>query len=411
MRRRSLVLLAVLSLCGCVVREPGDVVSMAGSNPPPRMHDDAWPKRYAPPDVFDDRCEVALLAPPRGAPPEERTPIGSAGLGTLWRIDVEKLADPRDLAQLREKRGFREWLVFQTYLGWAETTLAMVPPREIGPETPRSPVRIVEISETSFAIYLPDGPPRGLVVQMTNLAGNTEWERKLTEEFRARGWAVLSTFVPDGWAFGEYLQLDRDDDPAVLGERIAAAIDDRFAEWAYGVEAVLDYMRSEYPEVPQAPMVGLGSSAGAIALPAVAARLSRPFSATVVIGGGIDALRILRTTTLAATPLHLDWKDERRPTDAQWDAIQAAYLEHTNLDGAKTAPYLRDHPVLMLQGAWDRIVDSRCGDALWEALGRPERWTYQAGHLGLFFFWLPMETGKIGAWVDAKVGAVPAPRP
>lgn len=410
-------------LASCVARQPADV-QLLTSKPrvaPPSLSAQAWPRRYEPREVFGDECEVALIGSPRGSPPDERTPLGGAGVGTLWRVNVEELAEASDLERLRERRGFREWLVFQTYLGWFETTLSLpaqapgpamahgrsapqAGPNAQGHDKAGTAMRLVEISETSFAIYLPKNKPRGLVLQMTNLAGNTDWERTITEEFRSRGWAVLSSFVPDGWALDECLQVDARDDPAELGARLAAAIDDRFAEWAYGVEAVLEYMRTAYPEVPQSPLVAIGSSAGAIALPAVAARISQPFDATVVIGGGVNALSILRNTTLAATPLRLCWDDDRRPSDAQWDAIERAYLERTQLDGLKTGAFLRDHPVLILHGAYDRIVDAACGDALWEALGRPERWSYQAGHLGLFFFWLPMETPKIADWVDARVG-------
>lgn len=414
----QLVMLVVpvmlVALAACVTRQPPDVQFRNSRSrvAPPRVSESAWPRRYEPREVFDEGCEVVLVGSPRGSPPEERTPLGGAGVGTLWRIDVEELAEAKDLERLRRERGFREWLVFQTYLGWYETTLALptqqaakrAGPAQRAHADAGTSMRLVEISETSFAIYEPKSTPRGLVVQLTNLAGNTDWERAITEEFRLRGWAVLSTFVPDGWALDECLELDAKDDPATLGVRLAAAIDDRFAEWAYGVEAVLEYMRTAYPEIPQSPLVAVGSSAGAIAVPAVAARLSQPFEATVVVGGGVNALSILRNTTLAATPLRLCWDDDRRPSDAQWEAIERVYLEHSQLDGLKTATYLRDHPVLILQGAHDRIVDAACGDALWEVLGRPERWSYQAGHLGLFFFWLPMETAKIADWVDANVG-------
>lgn len=370
----------------------------------PRAGDAAiWPRRHRLADLFEGDIEVALVAAPGSGPPEERHFIGHAGVGRLERVEVDRLADPEVLRQLREERGFREWLVFQTCVRYADVDpipYGLVVPSQ---EALKKRYRLVEISETSFAIHLPAATPRGLVVQMTNLAGNTEWERQLTETFRSRGWAVLSTFVPDGWALDTELKVDAAADPVATGKALARAIDDRLAEWAYGVEAVLDYMAANYPQVPQRPVVGIGSSAGAISLPAVATRLGRAFDATVLIGGGIDGLEVLRRTTLGNTPLRLEWAGGRLPTEAVWAQIRAAYVDAVRLDGVHTVAQLRGSPVLLLHAAWDRIVDARCGDALWEAIGRPERWTYQAGHLGLFIFWLPREADRVADWVDAAV--------
>ncbi|HMN95350.1 MAG TPA: hypothetical protein PKC43_03960 [Phycisphaerales bacterium] len=406
----------VAALGGCVSRQPAELSAMLGARIPAAgeagqpaearralIDHDAWPRRLALSDLFDPTIEVALIAAPGSGTPEERQAIGHVGMGRLDRVDVDQLADPEILRSLREKRGFREWLVFQTYLRSFDIDLSLAAEVMIPEELRDRRHRLVEISETSFAIHMPEGTPRGLVVQLTNLAGNTEWERQLTDTFRNRGWAVLSTFVPDGWALGTVLRVDASDDPASTGRALARAIDDRLAEWAYGVEAVLAYLRTHYPQIPPAPIVGVGSSAGAISLPAVAARIDRPFDATVLIGGGVDALDVLRRTSLGNTPLRIEYVGGRAPSAAQWRAIHAAYLDSVRLDGVYTVESLRGRPALLLHAAWDRIVDARCGDALWEALGRPERWTYQAGHLGLFLFWLPREADRVADWVDAVV--------
>jgi hypothetical protein len=349
------------------------------------------------------------------APPRERFAVGRRGLGELHLVDVERITTPGNLERVRKERGFREWLVFQTYLRslqdvtlYADAASAADPHEGLQPET----ADLVEISETSFAIYLPAGPPRGLVVQLTNLSGNTEWERRLTEAFHRAGWAVLASFVPDGWALTDRMAVDRADPAEELGRRLALAIDDRLAEWAYGVEALLEYMAERYPEVPQSPLVGVGSSAGAISLPAVAARLAgRPqgaFDAVVLIGGGIDGLSVLRNTALQNTPLRLRWADDKRPDRATWERIREAYFRHSRLDGATTCAFVGPAPTLLLHAAYDRIVDAECGEALWEALGRPERWTYQTGHLGMFIFWVPLEIDRIVRWVESHVTSGPS---
>ncbi len=396
--------LVLLAAGGCVAREGGPWYG-TGVGSPPRLSAEAWPTRLDRNTALGPDPSQALLLSPRSGPPEERKYLGSYGVGDLYRIDVEELVEADQLARFREERGFREWLVFQTYLRSLDSDLQWAGPMMQVTDVPDGPVRVLEVSETSFAIYLPQGKPRGLVVQFTNLAGNTDWERQLTAEFRARGWAVLSTFVPDGWAVREALELDRNDDPHEIGVRIAEAVDDRLAEWAFGVEALLDYLGATYPDIPLSPMIGLGSSAGAISLPAVAARLDRPFDCSVLIGGGIDALSVLRWTTLSTTPFRLVWEDSKHPTAAQWTAIQKAFESSTRLDGIKTASYLRQSPTLLLHAKWDRIVDARCGDRLWEVLDYPERWCYPAGHLGLFILWVPQDRARIADWVEAQIDA------
>jgi len=371
----------------------------------------AWPARIQATELIRrGRQSQVYLLPAEVAPPRERFAIGRQGLGELYRIDVERITSPANLDRVRRERGFKEWLVFQTYLrSLPDVTLYSdaYADSDASAGTPPETADLVEISETSFAIYLPSGAPRGLVVQLTNLSGNTEWERRLTEAFHRAGWAVLASFVPDGWALTDRMSVDRGDPPEELGRRLAEAIDDRLAEWAYGVEALLEYMAERYPQVPQTPLVGVGSSAGAISLPAVAARLAaRPqgaFDAVVLIGGGIDGLSVLRNTSLQNTPLRLRWADDKRPDRAAWERIREAYFRYSRLDGVTTCAFLRHAPTLLLHAAYDRIVDAECGEALWEALGRPERWTYQTGHLGMFIFWVPLEIDRIVRWVEEQV--------
>ena len=58
--------------------------------------------------------------------------------------------------------------------------------------------------------------------------------------------------------------------------------------------------------------------------------------------------------------------------------------------------------MLLLHAAFDRIVPASTGDELYRRSGRPERWTYPLGHLGLFW-WLPTQASRITAWVDDAV--------
>ena len=78
-------------------------------------------------------------------------------------------------------------------------------------------------------------------------------------------------------------------------------------------------------------------------------------------------------------------------------------LPLSKLDPYHTAESLHGVPTLMLQASLDRIVSASSGRLLYEALGRPERWSYPLGHIGLFAV-LPAQAGRIADWVEAKVG-------
>ena len=78
----------------------------------------------------------------------------------------------------------------------------------------------------------------------------------------------------------------------------------------------------------------------------------------------------------------------------------------TRLDALRTAPLLSKTPVLQLHAEWDTIVPAPTGDVLWDALGRPERWAYRTGHLGLFVFWLPRERHRLVEWVEQAISRV-----
>jgi len=389
---------------------------LGDSNGKPGLPPEAWPVRLPMPaqNGDGDAPLVHLILPAQRAP-DRREQIGPRGLGIVQRVLVEQLTDTTSLERLQRDQGFVEWLVVQTLRSELTPVMtadgALVPGERVEPDdeggarvesrTPR--FRLFEGAETSFALYLPESSPRGLVVQMTNLAGNTGWERRMTQSFRAAGWAVLSTFMPDGWALASNQQIDATDDPEELGRRIAALVDDRLAEWAYGVEAVLEDLAIRRPELTQRPLVGIGSSVGAVAMPAVSARLERPFDALVLAAGGADTLEILRSTTMGIAASPLRWRDGRRPTTDAWRRIGAAYRDATRLDALHTARLLRGSPVLQLHADWDSIVPAATGELLWESLGRPERWRYRSGHVGLLVFWLPNESKRVVEWVDGAV--------
>ncbi len=287
-------------------------------------------------------------------------------------------------------------------------------------------------------LILPKGTARGLVVHLCGSASQP-FEQPLVDELVRREWAVFMVpfvGVTGGSAtrFGvgksneprfSYVHtppslaatldpmrgyetkvpltktLEVLDTPEALGQRLAAISDDRLAEVAYLIEAVLAYLQAKRPEVPTRPLVLMGCSAGSLVAPAVAARLPGRFAAAVLIGGGANLLRIGFESELEGVGPAVDWLPGQ-PVAAQKTAAIAAYERAARLDPARTGTALRAVPTLQVCAKGDRIVPAATGMELWHALGEPERWDYAGGHE--FLFWrLHERAGDIAAWVEGAM--------
>jgi fermentation-respiration switch protein FrsA (DUF1100 family) len=254
-----------------------------------------------------------------------------------------------------------------------------------------------------FRLQTPQHTPRGLIVHLTSM-GDRRFERRVSRTLVDRGWAVL--YVAPGRTIVPYLH------ERVIGEgrrivparEIASVLDEFAADYAYAVEAAIEYLASEIPvfEADRGrPIVLTGYSAGSLAAPTVAARLNGRISAAVLVGGGANVGGILadgRITNVVQVlrqtgEPHLVHDLRRMPPE---------YLASSRFDPYHTAAYLRDTPVLMLQGQLDQIVPPQYGDLLYERLGRPERWTYPVGHIMLFWA-LPSQAGRIADWIERAV--------
>ena len=189
---------------------------------------------------------------------------------------------------------------------------------------------------------------------------------------------------------------------AELARTIATAIDNTLAENAYAAEAALRYLASNRPDVPVRPLVVVGFSAGAIATPAVVARLDAreegPVDAAVLIGGGANALDIALRSELVkrSVPVVRDGKEMPRESRL---VLRDSYLEASRLDPYHTAQLLRGHPVLQAHGRADTWVPASSGELLYERLGRPDQLVMSGGHELLFYF-LPDKAEFIADWVD-----------
>ena len=246
--------------------------------------------------------------------------------------------------------------------------------------------------------------PIGTLFYLASIQVITDLELKLLNMARTRGWHVVATTVDASFAAPQEL------DPGEEGEaRLATRVDNHLADRAYAVEAMIDFLEQRNPHLVNGPRVLVGMSAGAIAAPSVAARVG-PFDAVVIIAGGENVSDIL-----LHSPLFRNHTTLRQPAPADGSAIDVALesdpdviarfalgaFEKSKLDPARTASCLIATPVLMLHASFDRIVPSRTGRSLYESLGKPERWTFRTGHVGLCLL-LQWKAKAILEWIEKQ---------
>ncbi len=262
-----------------------------------------------------------------------------------------------------------------------------------------------ESSLTTMRLFEPARTPRGLVVHLTGIRG-LDSEMFIVREFTSRGWAVLSIPPPSkavehgGLKHWTRPPIDREEGLDGAARRLARLTDWGMAEWAYAAEAGVAHARAEHPELRDVPLVGVGCSIGAIAMPATAARLGE-LSAAVLIAGGGPVLRVLHESDATASEVRMRWSDRALRED-EWQSLIGATREASRLDPVRAAEFLRVMPTLQVHAALDGIVPADTGDELYEALGRPERWSFPVGHVGMFLV-LPFLIDDVADWVGARV--------
>lgn len=276
---------------------------------------------------------------------------------------------------------------------------------------------------TSAALVLPEGEPVGTALYLASAIG-VSLDDELLAEFVRRGWAVVIVWPPtgglladprwrreltfniDNWLTDE-LRMVRQTPLAKRSEQVRPDTMARtlghgatqfLSEWAYAADAAMDCFTRERPALARGPFVMVGASLGAISLPAVAARIERQPDAAVFLAGGASFARIIYRGLASVRAI----EDQR----AYWDEVERLYPRYAPLDAVNTAPAMKDRgvPVLQIHAMFDCIVPASSGRALWEALGRPERWDLPVGHGGAFFL-SGLYAGDVLNWVEARVGA------
>ncbi|MCB1096173.1 MAG: alpha/beta hydrolase [Verrucomicrobiae bacterium] len=236
-------------------------------------------------------------------------------------------------------------------------------------------------------VYRPSAP-KGTLFLLSSMNFLTKAENKLLDAFWQRGWQTV-VIMP----CLDLMRLTDETEKDAANDFWGARIHSHLAERAYAAEAVWLWLSADHPELKSLPLAICGVSLGALSAPAVALRLG-DVDALVMIGGGAPVPTILATSSLNLLPKAI--------TENPHNFV-ARHLDSVSLDPGNVASYLNDIPMLLFDGRFDRIVPARCGDELYRALGKPERWRYPFGHLLLVNAIMPLQRGRIADWVEQAV--------
>ena len=269
----------------------------------------------------------------------------------------------------------------------------------------------LELERTWFTYRTPrsDQDSIGTILLMPGMFGTPEPVIEGVERyFRSKGWSVLRMLSHPS-RFTERKQFGvPPGSEAFIAQRIAEMFDTRTAEAAYASSSAMRFVHEKYPSDSKKPVVLLGMSGGAMILPTVYSFDPSLYSGGVLIAGGGNFLEInirsnyakwIDAIDLDADPSEPEIQELEK---AQLQELTNLYMTMSKLDSLHTAESMQGVPVLMLHGSGDKAVPASTGDALFEALGKPERWVYPVGH-ELIFAGLPLQTTKIEKWIREQV--------
>ena len=239
--------------------------------------------------------------------------------------------------------------------------------------------------------------PRGLAVILCGMGGMQHSSKVLGKTLLRDGWAVVYLYtimnVPD---YKLKVKL-KGDTPA------SAAIDifnKKYCQVIGATKAIRERMKKQIPSLQDAPLALIGISAGALNTPAVYHELQDEVDAVILVAGGANMFDIVQDGAFT------NWKF----TDDAGNAfsknalleINASYLATPSRDPYFLAPELPRNNTLLIHAKWDMVVPAASGDLLWERAGKPERWIYPSGHLGLFmaFEW---HAEDIAQWLNSNI--------
>jgi fermentation-respiration switch protein FrsA (DUF1100 family) len=192
-------------------------------------------------------------------------------------------------------------------------------------------------------------------------------------------------------------------DPAEVGRQLAREVDQQLAGNAYVGEAVVEYLYARRPELKDLPLVVVGFSGGALAAPAVVARLGDRVDGLILIGGGADLLMLTQGSVLTDGGMTIRAGKDRVSSETL-AAIHTSYLKHVKLDPWNIAPTLGNMPVLNVYSSWDRMVPTSAALRLSERLGNPDRMVLRVGGHLMLFYLSPGKAEFFADWMERALG-------
>jgi len=236
--------------------------------------------------------------------------------------------------------------------------------------------------------------PRGLAFILCGLGGMQHSSKMLGHALLKEDWAVVYLYtvlnVPE---YSMNVQL-HEVDPV---ESAIEIFNTKFCQVIVATKAIRLRMEEQHPSLAVKPFALIGISAGALNTPAVYQELHEDVDAVVLVAGGANMLDIVQDGAFT------NWKftdsNEKRFTKKELENMNEKYLKTPSRDPYFLAPLLPRENTLLIHAAWDSVVPAENGDLLYERAGRPERWIYPSGHLGLFatFGW---HANDITEWLN-----------
>lgn len=253
--------------------------------------------------------------------------------------------------------------------------------------------------------------PKGLLFYHTSIMLLSTAEKKIINNFRKLGWNTVVALPPDS--------LYRTKFPAISSyagtlqkatDLVAEDMDQHYLSQAYSTEAALDYLAKNRPSWLTKKRVLMGTSAGTFAMPIEVLR-NPDWDALVFVSGGTNLLSLYEAGAAGAFKGTLKWiRDARRRppihvtrifSDDEYHEIHKKAAAQTKYHSGNIAPYIQHYPILMIAGTTDKIVPKEQALNLYQALGKPERWTAPVGHL-LIAVKLVLEIDRIDQWIDRE---------
>ncbi len=184
-----------------------------------------------------------------------------------------------------------------------------------------------------------------------------------------------------------------------MAEKLGQRLDKIIAWEVDAVDAVLALLAKEQKlAAPRRPLVYFGISAGALAVPALAARHGPP-DAAILTCGSASVGELIFATGLPGASADIKLAGGQSPNASERRQLAKGTRQAAHLEPEKLAPFLQDKPVLLLTAGQDAVVPTRLQRDLHAALGKPKRWHRWGGHT-LTIFRLPAQWPRLRGWLQ-----------